>query len=287
MSSANEPLLPKNSSYEGSYDNNKLIGRMPCATFLLNSNLDTYYKGGIYKNQKNTVIATLVTIPKQLFAKLKGFVDFISYKFKHNINGTSRTFCITFRKKNFTSNSESDIDKYHIRLSLIEKEGENSDNVKCRPKGESMMLKSDGTLEHSEYVKESEDMYVPTSEINKHHFNQNFSSITSGQYSSEISEVKDMVKITEDKLPRSITDAVDSIIKNIDILGKTLVNHCEGNNGGLDTSVSAGGATRRHTRLSRRRKSLFKRKGKKSYKKKKYSKTKKSRRFRRSVRSRR
>jgi hypothetical protein len=51
--------------------------------------------------------------------------------------------------------------------------------------------------------------------------------------------------------------------------------------------VSEGGATRRHTRLSRRRKSVFKRKGKKSYRKKKYGKTKKSRRFRRSVRSRR
>lgn len=284
MSSASESLLPKGSSDEGSYDNNKLIGRMPCATFLLKSNLNTYYKGGIYKNQKNTAIATMTTGPKQLAAKLVGFGEFISYKFEHDINGISRTFCITFRKK-----ATGLVTKYpyHIRLSLIEKEGENSDKVKCRPKGESMMIKPDSTLEHSEYVKEHGGMYVPNSEINKHHFNQNFSSITSGQYSSEISEVKDMDYITEGNLPSGIKAAVRSIKDNIDILGKTLVNHCEGNNDGLDTSDSAGGATRRHTRLSRRRKSLFKRKGKKSYKKKKYGKTKKSRRFRRSVRSRR
>ena len=267
-----------------SMDNTEvLIGRMPCATFLLNSNLDTYYKGGIYKNQKNTVIAHLVTGPKQSVAKLKGFREFISYKFK---DGISRTFCITFRKKHISLFSEY---PYHIRLSLIGKEGEQSDEITCRLKGESMMIKPDGTLEHSEHVHKSVDgtMYVPTSEINKHDFNKNFSSITSGQYSSEISEVKDMREITKGDLPRGITDAVDSIIKKIDILGKTLVTHCEGSNGVLGTSVSAGGATRRHTRLSRRRKSLFKRKGKKSYKKKKYGKTKKSRRFRRSVRSRR
>ena len=281
MSSASEPLLPKGSSDEGSYDNNNFIGRMPCATFLLNSNLNTYYKGGIYKNQKNTAIATMTTGPKQLAAKLVGFGEFISYKFEHDINGISRTFCITFRKKPISLFSKY---PYHIRLSLIEKEGENSDKVKCKHKGESMMLKPDGTLQHSEHVKESDDMYVPTSEINKHHFTPNFSSITSGQYSSEISEVKDMVEITEGNLPSGITDAVDIIKKKIDILGNTLVNHCEGR---LDTIVSAGGATRRHTRLSRRRKSLFKRKGKKSYKNKKYGKTKKSRRFRRSIRSRR
>jgi len=212
------------------------------------------------------------------------FGEFISYKFDRQIDDKPRTFCITFRKKTTSFFRKY---PYHIRLSLIERDESNIDKVKCKQKGESMMLKSDGTLEHSDDVTESNGMYVPTSEINKHHFNQNFSSITSGQFSTEISEVKDMDEITEGDLPSGIKAAVDSIKDNIDILGKTLVNHCEGNNGGLDTIVHEGGATRRHTRLSRRRKSLFKRKGKKSYKKKKYGKTKKSRRFRRSVRSRR
>lgn len=277
MDSASQPLLPKDSSSE-------TIRIMPTAEFLLKSDPNIYYIGGIYKNQKNTPIATIMTGLKQLATKVAGFGEFISYKFEHDINGTPRTFCITFRKK-YTSLFRDY--PYYIRLSLIEKEDENSDKVKCKQKGESMMLKPDGTLEHSEYVKESDGMYVTTSEISKHHFNKNFSSITSGQFSTEISEVKDMDEITEGDLPSGITAAVGSIKEKIDILGKTLVNHCEGNNGVLDTIVPEGGATRRHTRLSRRRKSLFKRKGKKSYKKKKYGKTKKSRRFRRSVRSRR
>jgi hypothetical protein len=272
MDSASTPLLR----------DNEFSGRMPCATFLLKSKLDKYYKGGIYKNQKS--IASWATAPKQLAAKLLGFVDFFSYKFQHDINGTPRTFCITFRKKTTSFFRE---DPYHIRLSLIEKEDDNSYKVKCKQKGESMMLKPNGTLEHSLGVTESNGMYVPTNEISKHNFNTNFSSITSGQFSPEISEVEGMYEITEGDLPRGIETAVNSIKGKIEILGKTLIHHCEGNNGGLDTSVSAGGATRRHTRLSRRRKSLFKRKGKKSYRKKKYGKTKKSRRFRRSVRSRR
>jgi hypothetical protein len=276
MSSPTTPLLR----------NNKLSGRMPCATFLLESDLDTYYKGGIYKNQKS--IAFWATALKQAISKGIGFKEFISYKFQHAINGELRTFCITFRKK---TTSWFRGYPYHIRLSLIERDESNIDKVKCKQKGESMMLtpagtlEHDGTLEDSEYVRISDDgtMYVPTSEISKHKFNDNFSSITSGQFSPEISEVEGMDEITEGELPKDVTGAVSNIKRNIEILGKTLIYHCDEQS----STVSSGGATRRHTRLSRRRKSLFKRKGKKSYRKKKYGKTKKSRRFRRSVRSRR
>jgi hypothetical protein len=268
--SASTPLL----------HDNKLSGRMPCATFLLKSYLNTYYKGGIYKNQKNTAIATITTGLKQAFSKVRGFVDFFSYKFEHNINDKLRTFCITFRKKTTSFFRKY---PYHIRLSLIERDESNIDKVKCKPKPESMMLKPDGTLEHSDDVIVSNGMYVPKNEISKHNFNTNFSSITSGQFSPEISEVEGMDEITEGDLPRDIKTAVKEIMKKIEILGKTLVNHCDEQS----STVSSGGATRKHTRLTHRRKSLFKRKGKKSYRKKKYGKTKKSRRFRRSVRSRR
>jgi hypothetical protein len=275
-----------------------LIGRMPCATFLLNSNLDTYYRGGIYKNQDWGRASTL-TFPAQISARVNGFRDFISYKFKHNINGTNFIFCITFRKKFLTINRKSDIDKYHIRLSLIGKEGGRLDKINCRDKKESMMLKSDGDLlllpgakvdESGNVQVPIKDVYVNVDPSHTSKWINSFSSITTGQVTDgepQISEVENMGEITENTLPSGIKPAVSSIKENIDRLGKLLVNHCEGNNGGLDTIVSAGGATRRHTRLSRRRKSLFKRKGKKSYKKKKYGKTKKSRRFRRSVRSRR
>ena len=77
------------------------------------------------------------------------------------------------------------------------------------------------------------------------------------------------------------------IQKNMDTLVQILVQKCDPPVSTDSINPTQGGATRRHTRLTRRRKSVFKRKGKKSYKKKKYCKTKKSRRFRRSGRSRR
>jgi hypothetical protein len=247
-----------------------------------------------------------------MVAKLAGFKEFFSYKFIHKINNTSRTFCITFRKKNTASVFYDKIDNYHIRLSLIEKrDTETTETTKttettesteskyklaCKGRGESMMLKSDGTLLdtskatiYKEIDVADSEMYVADNDQHKGEFLLNFSSITTGQYKPEIALVKGMTIISE--VPGYITACVTKIIQEkMTILGNTLVYHCDNlyqSQQSVQSATTSGGATRKHTRLSRKRKSVFKRKGKKSYRKKKYGKTKKSRRFRRSVRSRR
>ena len=294
VSSASVPLLSGTASY-----GSKISGIIPCAQFLFESEPGTYYKGGIYKNQKP--LAAPFTVLKQGFAKLAGFKEFFSYKFIHKINNTPRTFCITFRKK-YTSFFSNKIDKYHIRLSLIEKRDtettettESKYKLACKGRGESMMLTSDGTLLDTSKAKTVHDMSVADSEMyvadieqHKGDFLLNFSSITTGQYKPEIALVEGMREITE--VPGYIKACVEKIINNMIILGNTLVYHCDNLYQPQQSEPqpsTSGGATRKINRLTRRRKSVFKRKGKKSYRKKKYGKTKKSRRFRRSVRSRR
>jgi hypothetical protein len=295
-SSASVPLLSGTASY-----GSKISGIIPCAQFLFESEPDTYYKGGIYKNQKP--LAAPFTVLKQGFAKLAGFKEFFSYKFEHPIKSKLRTFCITFRKKNTASVFSDKIDNYHIRLSLIEKrDTESTYKLACKGIGESMMLKSDGTLldmskaiidnkmgvADSEMGVDDSEMYVADIEQHKGDFLLNFSSITTGQYKPEIALVEGMREITE--VPGYIKACVEKIINNMIILGNTLVYHCDNLYQPQQSEPqpsTSGGATRKINRLTRRRKSVFKRKGKKSYRKKKYGKTKKSRRFRRSVRSRR
>ena len=113
----------------------------------------------------------------------------------------------------------------------------------------------------------------------------------------ENSIVKGMQVIKDESVPDYIKAVVEKITtEKIDRLGKLLVYHCKlleeleqphQSQQSEPQPSTSGGATRKINRLTRRRKSVFKRKGKKSYRKKKYGKTKKSRRFRRSVRSRR
>lgn len=298
-SSANAPLLPNGSD-------DVLSGIMPCAEFLFESKLDEYYKGGIYKKYGLVEPGRALVYSVSMVANIaNGFRDFFSYKFEHSMENIPRTFCITFRKKFFTSkhkwlgDRKNDIDKYHIRLSLIEKHNNQYNNrMKCEK--ESMILDSNGELAFlpgAVLDEPTKIVFVPDStgnssdiKSNKSYMddwiNKSFSSITSGHNVGfkENSIVKGMQVITDEYVPEYIKEVVKKIIEKIDRLGKLLVYHCELLE---QLATTSGGATRKINRLTRRRKSVFKRKGKKSYRKKKYGKTKKSRRFRRSVRSRR
>lgn len=285
MSSVYTPLLSDNHS-ENSENTKDLSKLQPCANFLLNSDNEVWYIGRIYKQK-----------PSGIFAKItqtwRNFVDekyktFVSYKFVHK----ERTFCLTFKKKQGADGDSilGNNSDYHITVSLIEQDDNGSvqqrqdnktdsratkiDNetpIKCRG-SESLIIKTiykDGNFVFEESTTE----------------NPKFLSITSGDTPDEMAVVRGMGTVFSEGHTK-YSDFFDTYIKNnMDNLGKTLVDHCENPNSSL--ASSGGGATRIHTRLTRRRKGVFKRKGKKSYKKKKYGKTKKSRRFRRSGRSRR
>ena len=276
MSSASEiasekvPLLSDNDKTPESAKN--LSELQPCAIFLLNSDKNTWYKGEIHKNNVNGIRASLENIGLR-----NEYSKFISYKFVHS----GRIFCITFRKETTVSkflNTLGGVNNvFLIRLSLIEKDTSNTYGRRSGVSGvsdetlitcmrrESLILKPTNIMG---------DFEIPTKQ------NAQFSSITSGDTLDQISIVRNMQKIPENEDNQYQAFFNRHILHNMDTLGQLLVDRCDGD-------TSEGGATRRHTRLMRRRKSVFKRKGKKSYRKKKYGKTKKSRRFRRSIRSRR
>jgi hypothetical protein len=261
------PLLLPN--HEPSESAKKLSDLQPCANFLLNSRVNTWYKGEIHKNNVNGVRASL-----EKFFLRNEYSKFISYKFVHG----EHTFCITFRKETTVSKYLNNLgginNVFLIRLSLIEEDKDASQTSKRR---------SDETpikcMRNESLILEPKSfpvgIKIPTEQ------DAQFSSITSGDTRDQIALVIGMGVITE--TPNQYEVFFKSHISpHMNTLGKILVDNCNPEN-----TPSQGGATRKHTRLSRRRKSVFKRKGKKSYRKKKYGKTKKSRRFRRSVRSRR
>ena len=279
-----DDLQDKCDSLNDEYFIQKEIKKTTTANFLLCSNENTYYKGEIYK-RFGIVPSEIWGLAKfsMLPTIIKSFEEFYSYKFKREINDTHCTFCVTFRKK--LPNG------YHVRLSLIkelhEEELQESaqpssrlrfipKKMKCRNKGDP---KGDPKLGVGESLILDSYGRVGTPPV--------FSSITRGSLIHEgsgsvDSVVRNMNILRMDGVPSYIMRTTNIIKGNIESLGKLLLDHCTSEN-----TASQGGATRRHTRLTRRRKGVFKRKGKKSYRKKKYGKTKKSRRFRRSVRSRR
>ena len=74
-------------------DTNKPI---PVHEFLKNCELNKYYRGLVYKQQN----PTLLTGVKSLGVMAVGYMEFIVYKFEHQITVEKKeTFCITFRKK--------------------------------------------------------------------------------------------------------------------------------------------------------------------------------------------
>jgi len=309
MSSASEyePLLSNTGTTDDSLSKAEDLSKLqPCANFLLESEPNKWYKGEIRKNNDTSKQKTTWGKMGSKFKHLlkttgisEEFSKFISYKFDHTINGTPRTFCITFRKQPNTSkyyNNLGGIDTvFHIRLSLIEK-NEDIENFE-RETGEVLVDNSVVKLGAETPIKcmGSESLIIEAEILGKYRENgikiptqQNaeFSSITSGQTLDQVAVVRNMRVMPETIPPNQYKYFFDAhIIKHMGSLGSILVNHCKNPNG--SPVSSGGGATRRHTRLTRRRKGVFKRKGKKSYKKKKYGKTKKSRRFRRSGRSRR
>jgi hypothetical protein len=246
----------------------------PCANFLLGSVLGKWYKGEIHKNDDTRMRAIL----EKIGARNK-YSTFISYKFVRD----GRRFCITFRKETTVADILNNLggvnNVFLIRLSLIEEDTSKTSkrksgvdgvsdetSIKCMGK-ESLIIKPNFFVDGIE---------IPTEQ------KAQFSSITSGDTPDQIALVQGMHEMTEYE-PNQYKDFFKTHIEeHMKILVKILVEHCDGKN-----TVSQGGATRRHKRLTHRRKSLIGRKGKKSYRKKKYGKTKKSRRFRRSVRSRR
>lgn len=290
-----EPLLSNTGTTDDSLSKAEDLSKpQPCANFLLKSQKDVWYKGEIRKNNDTSKQKTTWGKMGSKFKHLlkttgisEEFSKFISYKFDHIINGTPRTFCITFRKQPNTSklyNNLGGIDTvFHIRLSLIEKDNSKTEQretgvedetpIKCTG-SESLIIEAEILGKYRE-----NGIKIPTQQ------NAEFSSITSGQTLDQVAVVRGMHEIPENA-PNQYKDFFNAHIKEkMGSLGSILVNHCDNRN---SSPVSpGGGATRRHTRLTRRRKGVFKRKGKKSYKKKKYGKTKKSRRFRRSGRSRR
>jgi hypothetical protein len=278
---SSESLLP---SDEPSDELSKL---QPCANFLLNCKPETWYYGEIHKQIPSDSNAFKKF--RQVIRNMNDekYTRFVSYKFFH----TGRTFCVTFRKERYSEydNVGGFSNVYLVRLSLIEKEDTQyvqprKDNkipprvppiayelpIKCRGK-ESLIIE----------IGRLGGVTLPDGSKDKH-----FSSITSGDTVEQIALVKNMKELNEGNylggLEKFKTFFTDHIQPNMNELGEILVEHCNSEN-----NASQGGATRRHKRLTRRRKSVFKSKGKKSYRKKKYSKIKKSRSFRRSIRSRR
>ena len=292
-SMSSEPLLPE--GHERTSDAGDLSKPQPCANFLLKSDKDAWYAGTMYKEHKSLkgetskgffsgmkLMGQRFSRKVQNIAKTAFLVEketkFVSYKFVHE----EREFCLTFRKHPLGDGDS--IDMYNIRLSLIKKDDNRTDLRKSNDKeivtetpiicrgNESLIIKTvDASLTLPDTLGQAE-----------------FSSITSGDTPDQIAVVRGMteIDITNPENKKFSDFFTAHISTNKGTLGKILVEHCEKPNRS-PVSSSDGGANRRHTRLTRRRKSVFKRKGKKSYKKKKYGKTKKSRRFRRSGRSRR
>jgi len=287
MSSA--PLLSDSSnSSDNLNDSDDLSKLQPCANFLLNCKPEKWYVGEIHKQIPSDSNAFKKFIQAHRNFIGEKYTRFVSHKFLH----AGRTFCVTFRKERYSDydNVGGISNVYLIRVSLIEPEEDiqsvqgREDNkkasrqppidielpIKCRGK-ESLIIQIErlrgGVVTLPRTVNDAE-----------------FSSITSGDTPNQIAVVRGMTEfdITTRENEKFKNFFETYIEKNKDTLVKILVEHCDGKN-----TVSQGGATRRHKRLTRRRKLLVGRKGKKSYRKKKYGKTKKSRRFRRSVRSRR
>jgi hypothetical protein len=250
-----EPLISSDSN----------SGYQPCAKFLLKSDIGEWYEGKIRKKVSvfhNFLEKTAFRSKEQVF---------ISHKFKHTINGLERTFCITFRKDPSTADSFTPLggrynNAFLIRLSLIEYTDSTNQVMKCKGR-ESLVLMPK--------IFEKDGIEIPTEESAK------FSSITSGKTGDQ------EVEVNMREMYQGINKYKEYFKKHIEpqmqSLGHILVNHCDP----IISAASGGGATRNRKRLTRRRKSVFKRKCKKSYRKNKYSKTKKSRKFRRSGRSRR
>jgi hypothetical protein len=274
MSSAGEKASLLSDDHEISESAKKLSDLQPCANFLLNSIEDTWYEGKIHKNNVNGVRANLEKLGLR-----NEYSKFISYKFVHE----GRTFCITFRKETTVAGILNNLgginNVFLIRLSLIEEDTNQTYN-----RGSGIESVSDETrikcIGKESLILEPKSfpvgIKIPTEQ------NAEFSSITSGDTPDQIAIVRGMDKIPEGTPNKYEVFFKSHISPHMKTLGPLLVDNCAREN-----TASQGGATRRHTRLTRRRKSVFKRKGKKSYRKKKYGKTKKSRRFRRSVRSRR
>jgi hypothetical protein len=293
-SMSSEPLLPSDSIPQ------------PCANFLLlDSEPNKWYVGTMYKERKSlkgetsTGFFSGMKLMGQRFsrkvsniAKAAVLTDketkFVSYKFVYQIGNIKPTFCLTFRKH--PRGDGDSINVYNIKLSLIEQDNNKSviqqrksidDNIgqetpiKCRG-SESLIIKN-----------ASEPLILPANVKYA-----DFSSITSGDTVDQIALVRDMKELNEENYPGGLEKFnkffKDEIEGHMETLGGILVTKCfPAQVSESHSTLTEGGATRRHKRLTRRRKSVFKRKGKKSYRKKKYGKTKKSRRFRRSVRSRR
>ena len=302
MSIAREDEVPF-ASRDSLSDSGDLSKLQPCANFLLRSHVGKWYEGKIHKNDDTSKQETRWDRMKSSLKNglkttgvLKKFSDFISHKFTHEVDGVPRTFCITFRKETRIADSYNNLDGidnvFLIRLSLIEEDFNDktekrkggvvlvdNDEVKLADETPIICRGSESLKIKTKFFVRLRDIgiKVPTRE------NAKFSSITSGGTSDQIAVVQNM-QIIPDNPNQYNKFFAKHIHPHMDELGDILVNHFRENRCELQ---NGGGATRKHTRLTRRRKSVFKRKGKKSYKKKKYSKTKKSRRFRRSVRSRR
>jgi hypothetical protein len=255
-------LLPRSSPSDETSD------EMTALNFLKSPEtaFDTYYSGEIYKEQTFNP----VTGAKSLAKSVAGFQQFISYKFKHPIGSETYTFIITFRKKHITFYRKS-TNKYHIRLSILPENG-----LKCERKHLSIKLTYNGGLEYP-------------NESDKEH---NFTSIYKGQWTGD-ARVRNMKEMRGTQIDSyDFASVVETVKKNIDTLGQILVNACNeytkyNESNGDQAGDQAGGYTRKYKRLTRKCKSVLKRKCKKSYRKKKYGKSKKSRKLRRSVKSRR
>jgi hypothetical protein len=249
-----QPLLPRSSPSDG----------MTALDFLKSPEtaLDTYYIGEIYKEQTFNP----VTGAKSLAKSVAGFQQFISYKFERTMGSGTYTFIITFRKKHITFHRKS-TNKYHIRLSILPENG-----LTCERKHLSIKLTYDGGLEYP-------------NERDKEH---NFTSIYKGQWTGD-ARVRNMIEMTGTQIDSyDFASVVETVKRNIYTLGQILVNACnEYTRYNESNGDQAGGYTRKYKRLTRKCKSVLKRKCKKSYRKKKYGKSKKSRKFRRSVKSRR
>lgn len=291
-----EPLLSNTGTTDDSLSKAGDLSKLqPCANFLLKSQKDAWYHGKIHKQ-----IASESNVFKKIRQAYRNLNDekytiFVSYKFSQTIDGRDRTFCVTFRKKR---NADFDnvmgfSDDYLIRVSLIEEDTSSNQQQRKDSKQASRILHMDDETPITCRGRESlviqiDSLHGGNVILPKNLEEAHFSSITSGDTPDQIAVVRDMTEIdikTEEN--KKFLNFYDTYISpNMKTLGSILVNHCDNRNSS-PVSSNDGGATRRHTRLTRRRKGVFKRKGKKSYKKKKYGKTKKSRRFRRSGRSRR
>ena len=299
------PLLRRDSAItDKSTDSDGLSKLQPCANFLLNCETGNWYKGKIHKqiSSDSGVFRKMIQAYRNLHDKK--YTIFVSHKFEHELNSIPRTFCVTFRR-------ERDVDHdivggysndYYIRVSLIERDDSYSGEPRKDSKhsrilhiAEEIPIKCRG--KESLIIRIGEPVSGKDPGITFGSTSEDFSSITSGNTVNEISIVKDMKELNDENYPPE-TGEKSKLLKFTEFfknhinphmprIGEILVKKCDPHVSTDSIDLTQGGATRRHTRLTRRRKGVFKRKCKKSYRKKKYGKTKKSRRFRRSVRSRR